>query len=412
MEEMKSTFSVLFYLKKNAPKKDGTTPIMIRTTINGVEKVRSAKLSVKPDLWDQTKMRVKGKSRYAQQINNALDQWERNIGTKYDSIFHQEGYVTAEKVDNAVMGIDIAKNTLLTIFQNHNDDFKKKVGKTRAVNTYRMYCDVYNHVSTFLKQKYNRSDIPLVELNESFIKNFDFYLRCEKNFKANTVRLYMVPLKRLTSMAKDNNIIPIDPFKHFVAEKEDIDRGYLTMEELEALISIKLPSTLLEIVRDMFVFCCFTGLSHADLLKLTKDNIEDFFDGKEWIICRRRKTKTKSSIPLLEIPKKLLEKYQDYQTGNRIFPVPNNDKCNQLIKVVGGYAQIDKHLTFHMARHTFATMMLTKGVPIETVSHMLGHTNIITTQIYARITNQKISHDMQKLSSELKNFEKSLIDKL
>lgn len=412
MEEKKSTFKVLFYLKKNAPKKDGTVPIMIRTTIDGVEKTRSAKVSVNPGRWDKARMRVTGRDAYATKINNALDLWERNIGAKYDTLFHYEGYVTAEKVDNAVMGTDAKKMTLLTFFKQHNDEFKLKVGRTRAENTHRMYCDVYNHVSNFLKLKYNLSDIPLIELKESFIKNFDFYLRCEKNFKANTVRLYMVPLKRLTAMAKDDNIIAIDPFKHFVAEKESVDIGYLTMDEVEAMISADLPTKLLEIVRDMFVFCCFTGISHTDLKKLTRQNIQDFFDGNNWLIYRRRKTDIKSSIPLLEIPKKILEKYRDYQIGNRAFPVPEYDPCNNLIKIVAGFARIDKHLTFHMSRHTFATMMLSKGVPIETVSHMLGHSNITTTQIYARITNQKISDDMQKLSETLHNFEKALVDKI
>ena len=162
----------------------------------------------------------------------------------------------------------------------------------------------------------------------------------------------------------------------------------------------------------MFVFCCFTGISHTDLKKLTRQNIQDFFDGNNWLIYRRRKTDIKSSIPLLEIPKKILEKYRDYQIGNRAFPVPEYDPCNNLIKIVAGFARIDKHLTFHMSRHTFATMMLSKGVPIETVSHMLGHSNITTTQIYARITNQKISDDMQKLSETLHNFEKALVDKI
>lgn len=352
MEEKKSTFKVLFYLKKNALKKDGTVPIMIRITVNGVEKARSAKVSVHPDRWDKVKMRVKGRDAYATKINSALDLWERNIGAKYDTLFHYEGYVTAEKVDNAVMGTDIKKMTLLTLFKQHNDEFKLKVGKTRAENTYRMYCDVYNHVSNFLKLKYNLSDIPLVELKESFIKNFDFYLRCEKNFKANTVRLYMVPLKRLTSIAHDNNIIAIDPFKHFVAEKESVDIGYLTMDEVEAMISVELPTNLLEIIRDMFIFCCFTGVSHTDLKMLTKQNIQNFFDGNNWLIYRRRKTHIKSSIPLLEVPKKLLEKYRDYQIGDRIFPVPDYDPCNNLIKIVAGFAHIDKHLTFHMRRHS------------------------------------------------------------
>ena len=186
MEEKKSTFKVIFYLKKNALKKDGTVPIMIRITVNGVEKARSAKVSVHSDRWDKVKMRVTGRDAYATKINSTLDLWERNIGAKYDTLFHYEGYVTAEKVDNAVMGTDIKKMTLLTLFKQHNDEFKLKVGKTRAESTHRMYCDVYNHVSNFLKLKYNISDIPLVELKESFIKNFDFYLRCEKNFSNGT----------------------------------------------------------------------------------------------------------------------------------------------------------------------------------------------------------------------------------
>ena len=161
----------------------------------------------------------------------------------------------------------------------------------------------------------------------------------------------MVPLKRISAMAHDYNIIAIDPFKHFVAEKESVDIGYLTMDEVEAMISVELPTNLLEIIRDMFIFCCFTGVSHTDLKMLTKQNIQDFFDGNSWLIYRRRKTHIKSSIPLLEIPKKLLEKYRDYQIGDRIFPVPEYDPCNNLIKIIAGFARINKHLTFHLSRH-------------------------------------------------------------
>lgn len=412
MEEKKSTFNVLFYLKKNAPKKDGSVPIMIRTTIDGEIKTRSAKLCVIPAQWDQNIMRVIGKSAFAQQINNALDLWERNIGGKYDKILYHEGFVTTEKVDNAVMGVGVMENSLLKVLAKHNEDFEKMVDKTRAEGSYRMYCDVYKHIARFMQTKYNRSDMALIELTEDFIRDYDLYLRIDRHLAPNTVYLYMLPLKKMTAIAKDRNIIPIDPFKHYEVEQVQTNRGYLSMEEVQVMIMKKFVKPELEVVRDMFIFSCFTGLAYSDIRNLTTMNLQNFFDGNPWIISRRQKTDVTSNIPLLEIPKKLIEKYKGILPDNHVFPIPSNSLCNRNIKIIGAFCDITKDLTFQNDRHTFATMMLTQGVPIESVSRMMGHTNITTTQIYAKITNDKVSKDMATLSSKLQSFESALVAEL
>lgn len=412
MEEKKSTFNVLFYLKKNAPKKDGSVPVMIRTTIDGKIKTRSAKLSILPAQWDQNTMRAIGKSACAQQINNALDVWERNIGGKYDKILYHEGFVTTEKVDNAVMGVGVMENSLLKVFKKHNEDFEKMVGKTRASSTFEKYCDVYKHVETFMRIKYNRSDMALIELTEDFIRDFDLYLRVDRHLAPNTVYLYLMPVKKMTAVAKDKNIISIDPFKHYEVEPVQTDRDYLSMEEVQTMIMKKFFKPELELVRDIFIFSCFTGLSYSDIKNLTTAKLQNFFDGNPWIISRRQKTDVASNVPLLEIPKKLIEKYKGILPDNHIFPIPTNSMCNRHIKIIGAFCGITKDINFHMARHTFGTLMLTQGVPIESVSRMMGHTNITTTQIYAKITNDKVSKDMAILSSKLQTFESALVAEL
>ncbi len=221
----------------------------------------------------------------------------------------------------------------------------------------------------------------------------------------------MIVLKHIISIARNTGLLPFNPFAGYINSPESVDRGYLTEEEIQTLIEAPMKNQTYELVRDLFVFSVFTGLSYADVKKLTTDNLQTFFDGNLWIITRRRKTNTDSNIRLLDVPKRIIEKYKGLTGDNRVFLVPSNSCCNEKLKKIGKQCGIKTRLTYHVARHSAATtILLSHGVPIETVSRILGHTNIKTTQIYARITNQKISRDMETLSQKLESMEKNICE--
>ena len=223
----------------------------------------------------------------------------------------------------------------------------------------------------------------------------------------------MIGVKHIVAIARNSGQLVINPFAGYLISPEVKDRGFLNKEELNSLVNAKMKNAQYELVRDLFVFSCFTGLSYSDVKNLTKDNLKTSFDGHLWIITRRQKTNTDSSIRLLEVPKRIIEKYKGYTRDNRIFPVPSNGSCNNILKKIAKQCGIKTRLTYHVSRHTFGTLLtISQGVPIETVSRMMGHTNIKTTQIYAKITKEKISQDMEALSHKLKGLEMRIIERM
>lgn len=410
---MRSTFRVLFYLKKNAPKPDGTAPLMCRITIDGTISQFSCKMTVPPNLWDTKAGRLTGKTAKAVKTNIAIDKIRVDINRHYQEIMQADGFVTADKVKNAYLGLGVKQDTFLALFDRHNQEFSRKVGYNRAQGTYDKYCTLYKHMENYIRKEYNREDICLKELNLAFINGFEHYLRTERNCSTNTIWMYMIGVKHIVSIARNSGQLAINPFAGYLISPEQKDRGFLNKEELQSLIQAKMKNAQYELVRDMFVFATFTGLSYSDVKNLTRDNLQTAFDGNLWIITRRQKTNTDSSIRLLEVPKRIIEKYKGYCRDNKLFPMPSNSSCNAILKKVGKQCGIKTKLTYHTARHTFSTLLtLSQGVPIETVSKMLGHTNIKTTQIYARITKEKISQDMEILSHKLEGVEKQIIERI
>lgn len=413
MSNMRSTFKILFYLKRNNPKPDGTVPVMGRITIDKTIAQFSLKMTVPPSLWDTKAGRLTGKSTVAVKTNLALDKIRVDINRHYQEVMQAGGFATADKVKNAYLGLGVKQNTLLKLFEQHNAEFLKKVGYTRAKGTYARYCTVCKHIREFLSFTYRREDIPLKELSLSFINDFEYYMRHERGCRTNTVWGYMIVLKHIISIARNTGLLPFNPFAGYINSPESVDRGFLTKEELQLMIDARMKNAQYELVRDLFVFSTFTGLSYSDVKNLTKDNLKISFDGHLWIITRRQKTNTDSSIRLLEVPKRIIEKYKGYTRDNRIFPVPSNSSCNSILKKIAKQCGINKRVTYHVSRHSFSTTItLSQGVPIETVSRMLGHTNIKTTQIYAKITKEKISQDMEILSHKLEGLEKKITDKI
>lgn len=410
---MRSTFKVLFYLKKNAPKKNGYVPVMCRITIDGTIAQFSCKLDVNPDLWDTQSGRATGRTTEAKETNLFLDNIRVGVNTHYREIFDKDNYVTAEKVKNAYLGLGMKHETILKVFAQHNEDFEKQVGKMKSKSTYQKYCTVYRHLQDFIHYRYKVSDIALKELTPAFIIDFELYLRTTQECTHNTVWVYMMPLRRMITIAQNNGWLNRDPFVEYSISPEDSDRGYLTKEEIKKLMNAPIIKKKHELVRDLFIFCCFTGLSFRDLKNLTTDNLQTSFDGHEWIITKRQKTKVQSNIRLLDVALRIIEKYKGIAKDNRVFPVPSYANLRDNITLIVQACGIKKHVTWHMSRHTYATeICLTNGMPIETLSKTLGHTNISTTQIYAKITNEKVSHDMEALSHKLQDIEEYVCETL
>ena len=399
----RSTFKVLFYVKRQA-EKSGQVPVMGRITINGTMSQFSCKLSVRSSLWDAKANKAAGRSLESQRINEKLENIKTNIGKQYQRLCDRDSYVTAEKVRNAFLGMGDDCRLLLQTFDEYLAGFLKRVGKDRAYSSYDDYCKRRRRLASFLEYEYRVKDIPFKELKRDFIEKFVVYLSSVQGMRSGTIHSTIKKLKLMTYTAYKNNWIAADPFAGFYVRPEYSERRYLSASELQAVMDVKLPNYRTGINRDAFVFCAFTGLSHADVVKLTHADIYTDDNGERWIIDRRQKTGTQFRVKLLPVAEMLYKRYKDtYRTGEKVFPLKGTYKTlNMSLRHVARHAGLSFNPTMHMARHTFATTItLAQGVPLETVSKMLGHKHITTTQIYAQIINDKIGQDMAALSEKL-----------
>ena len=389
---MKSTFSTIFYLKRQVVKKDGTVPVMGRITVDGTQTQFSCKLSVDPKLWDTKGGRVTGRSTAALETNRLLDKMRVRINGHYQEIMERDNFVTAEKVKNAFLGLEHRCHTLMQVFRQHNEDYAKQVeAGMKAKGTLQKYLTVYKHLQEFLTVRYHVKDIALKELTPAFISDFEMFLRTDKYCCTNTVWLYVCPLRTMVFIAINNEWLTRDPFREYEIKKEETTRTKNAKQEL---------------YRDLYLFCAFTGLSFSDMRNLREENIRTYFDNHEWININRQKTGVESNIRLLDIAKRIIDKYRGLCEDGRIFPVPHYMTCLYGIRSVAKRCGITKHITWHQSRHTAATtVFLSNGVPIETVSSMLGHKSIKTTQIYAKITKEKLNQDMENLVARLDKIE-------
>ena len=404
---MRSTFSVYFFAKKDKQKANGNYPIFVRITVDSVASRFNSKIDVPPTAWNAIAERAIGRSAEILKANRLLDDIKASLNTIYHDMQRRDNYVTAEKVKNEFLGHSENHDTILNLFEKHNDDVKQLIGISKTPATYQKYEVTRRHLAAFIQRKYNLSDISIKEITPMFITDFELYLRTVGKCGANTTAKFMQFFKRIIIIARNNGMIVGDPFANYKIRLERVDRGYLSEEELKIIMKKKLASERLTQVRDLFMFSSFCGLAYSDMAALTQDNIRTSFDGKLWIITKRKKTNTPVNVPLLDIPKMILKKYEGKLPNGKILPVISNQKLNAYLKEIADVCGIKKNLTFHLARHTFSTTVtLAKGVPIETVSKMLGHTNIETTQIYARITNSKIGNDMEGLSEKFTGIEK------
>ena len=399
----RSTFKVLFYLKRQN-EKNGKAPVMGRITINGTMSQFSCKLSVSPKLWDTGGNRAAGKSVEARRINEKLENIKTNIGKQYQRISDRDSYVTAEKVKNAWLGFGDEHRLLLQTFDEYLQEFAgKRVGKDRSAGTLREYRTRRDRLAAFLQYEYGLSDIPFRELKREFAEKFIIYLSTVRGLRSNTIFQTLKKVHAMVYMALDKGWIAVHPFPDVWVVPQSRERRFLNEDEIRKIMEVHLPNYKTAVVRDVFVFCCFTGLAYADVRKLTHDDIHTDGNGDMWIIDGRQKTGTQFRVQLLPVARELVERYRRFsQPGGTVFPVKSCSSTIRSLRAIARRAGIATDLTTHVARHSFATSVcLSQGVPIETVSKMLGHKHITTTQIYAKITNDKIKRDMDDLRARI-----------
>lgn len=403
MKMRKSTFSILFFIKRNAVKKDGTAPILCRITVNGTATAFSCKMGINPRLWDSKTGKATGTDETSKLVNSKIKEIQKGVSQHYDKIFNGIGPLTAERVKASYLGFDRYNRTLLQVFESHNKEYEEFVKNgVRQISTYQRYCSVLKHLEEFLNKNYKLKDIALVDIRSSFITDFELYLR-KKGCANNTICIYITPLKKMISIAQSNGWLDCNPFSSYHIPLKRKDRVFLTMDEVETIINFEFTKhkKSYDLIRDMFIFCCFTGVSYIDLKNLTKKNLKEM-NNETWLCFERHKTGIICNVPLLKVPLDILMRYRTKNKKDTLFPVPTYETLLSGIKRIAKMCGIKKHLSWHCSRHTFASeICLLNGVPIETISRMLGHADVKTTQIYAKVSNTMIYRDMANLSKRL-----------
>lgn len=392
---------VSFYLKKSETDVDGNCPVMAKLNIGKYsEAAFSVKMKVPQSRWISG--RASGKSVAAKEINNRLDEIRAMALSIYCEQSAVRDGVTAEEVKSILLGMASEQETLLSYFRQFISNFEKRVGVNRTAKSLQAYRNAYRHIENFCIEKYRLTDIPFSALDRSFIDKYDLYLRTERNLAPGTIINLTVQLKTIVGEAIADGIITTYPFTGYEPAHPKTVQKYLTAEELQRIMTTPLHRQTLYHTRDMFLFSCYTGISYRDMRLLTKDNLSLAEDGTWWIRSARQKTKVEFEIPLLDLPLQILKKYRDTASGDRLLPMYCNSTLNLYLKEIARICNINRPLVFHCLRHTYATeITLSHGVPLETVSKMLGHSRIETTQIYAKVTDDKISADTKVLNRKI-----------
>lgn len=408
-----STFSILIWINSSRAK-NNEAEIFARVTVNQKRTNISLKRKINIDSWDKSKSKAKGNSQDARLLNSYLDQVKAKIFKTCQDLDNQGKLVTAQLIKSTFLGEGENHKTLKNLIEYHSN----KIKNTLAPGTIRNFGITENYITKFIEQKRKTTDVYLNQLDYKFICDFESFLNSywpkghPKAIGQNTVMKHIQRLRKMITLAYHLEWLQKDPFIRWKSTFEKTHREFLSENELSNLETYHCPIERLQRVCDLFIFSCYTGISYIDIMQLTKDNIHKGIDGGNWIITKRQKTKTPIKIPILDKAQELIDKYENHPMtiiSETLFPLISNEKLNFYLKDVAEACGIKKNLTFHMARHTFATTVtLTNGVPIETVSKLLGHTKLSTTQIYAKVIERKVSDDMNALKLVLsKNKEEN-----
>jgi site-specific recombinase XerD len=405
MQPNRSTFSILFYINTSKIKKSGKCPILGRISIDGENTAFSTGLDILPSDWNAGSGKVISKSSESLTVNRQIENYKMEVEKHYDNMLENRGYITAEMLKNALRGIGTHQNTVMQEFSNFLEEKKKGIGIKNSENTYIQYCKGYQHFKNFLKKKLKVNDIPFGKVDIALIEDYAYYLKVDLKLSAWSVHSFIAPLRTTVKRGFNRGLLRQDPFFDFTQEKIIEHRRYLSGEELERLMRMDFKRTSTNFIRDMFLFSTFTGLSYSDLKDLKHSDIQANKDGSRWIVINRRKTGAASYIPLLDIPLQILNRYKDTKyvgTDGKAFKIGTKENLNVQLKTIAKAAGIDRRVTWHQSRHSFGTTVcLTNGIPIETLSQMMGHKSVKTTRIYAKVTRTKLNEDMTNLAQQI-----------
>ena len=398
------TIRVNFIIQRGKANKEGKCPILAQITVNREMKYLGTKQYILPERWEYGK--TIGLSRDDKHINQLLDEIKHNILETHTALLRRGLFVTMSMLKTALRGEDPEaeaqkqKKGYIEVFDMWLEDYEKQIGLSTSARTYDKYDLVRKRLMQYINKVTGENDILLDQVTPLFISNFDTYLRTEFNVANNHAMKMMQKARTIYQVAVDNGWVRSNAFASFKIHYDEVERDFLTKDELARIMQKEFETPRMEYVRDVFVFSCFTGLAHCDVEALTEDNIVIEEDGSVWLRTHRQKTKTSVNVPLLEIPQMIIAKYRGVKKcDGKLLPINSNSCSNLYLKELADLCGIKKNITYHMARHTFATTVtLTNGVPIESVSKMLGHKHIRTTQIYAKVINDKVAEDMSRLA--------------
>ncbi|PZU77974.1 MAG: recombinase [Chryseobacterium sp.] len=401
---MNKTFNLLFYVKKAKIDSAGEAPVYLRITIDGKISEISTKRKVQPSKWSSLAQKVIGISEDIRSFNYYLKTFEQKVYDTYHLLIRDKETVTSEMLKNKLLSKGEKSRMLIPIFQEHNNRMEKLIGIEFAKGTLTRYKTCISHVTAFLKFKYKLTDIDIKKIDYAFLNDFEFYLKTEKSCNNNSAVKYLKNFGKIIRICLANGWIEKDPYLNYHSKFDEVTRMFLNEEEIDIVFKKDFRNERLSLVRDIFLFSCFTGLAYIDTQKLTHQNITTGLDGSQWIYTKRQKTKTTSNIPILKQAEQIIKKYENHPAclyTNRLLPVLSNQKMNAYLKEIADLCGLNKELTYHVARHTFATTVtLSNGVSIESVSKMLGHKSIKTTQHYAKILDKKVSEEMMTLKQK------------
>lgn len=410
MKTKRNTFGVVFYLRKYKTNR-GKAPIYARITVDGKRVDISIKSSIEEKFWNGNKGLAKGSRLEIQTLNQYLEKIKAKIVNHYQEMILDGKLVTAEGLKNKFLGIDKQEDTLCKLIEYHNTQMQQIL----TWGTMKNYFTTQKYLGRFLTKKFGTNDIYLSEINYKFIIDFEFFLRFwkpvdhQRPLRNNGIMKHMERFQKMINLAKRLEWMINDPFSNYKLKFEKVQRGFLLIDELLTIEEKEFKIERLKQVKDLFVFSCYTGLSYIDLINLTPEHVTVGIDGLKWINTNRQKSKNPVKIPLLPKAIAIIEKYKMHPKvihEGKLLPGMSNQKLNTYLKEIADLCEIDKNLTFHIARHTFATTVtLTNGVPIESISKMLGHTKLSTTQIYAKVVETKLSYDMNELRNKLETSE-------
>jgi len=412
MTQQTPTLGVSFYVKKYKAK-EGTAPLYLRISVNGKNADTSLKRRIPVNIWLAKDDKIKGATPEIKQLNLYLEKVKLKIHHFYDDMVLHQKPVSAEILKEKFLGKDRSARTLLQLLKYHHDINHDVL----APGTMKNYVTTEAYLQRFLKFKFKREDIFLAELNYQFITDLEHYIRHYPIKKwdvcqGNGVAKHLERLKKMVTWSKKLGWIKDNPFENYQIKRKKVKRKKLQIPELISIEEQQFTNPKLVLVQDLFLFACYTGLSYADVAKLTKDDFLVANDGKLWIDTYRKKSEELSAVPVLNAAIVIMDKYKNDPRAiqNRtVFPPVSNQEVNRNLKIIGAVCGITKDMNFHLARHTFATAVTLKnGVPIETVSKMLGHTKITTTQIYAEVDEEKIGADMSGVERRLNRRKKEL----